>query len=148
MAETNTEAESIVKTVRERYHSEWLQEDKPLKPVEGLSKERKEVSSKGSSMLFVGFVFILVSLMGILGFLEIENSWMLPVITFIAGSSCVAGLALKYSVKDINYMIEAEEEINSLKAKLKKSDSKNASNPVNASINKNIGAYGAMKNQD
>lgn len=103
---------------RLKFHAEWMSEITPKTPVEGLEAERKGSSSSGNKYLFIGLIMLVVMVPVAVGMIETSALWIPMVISLLAGVFLTAGFGLKANSKDIDYMIDAEEEVNVLRKRL------------------------------
>lgn len=95
-----------------------MSEVEPKTPAEGLAAEKRGSLSSGNKYLFTGLIMLLAMVPIAVGMIETSGIWIPMVISLVAGVFLTAGLGLKVSSKDIDYMIDAEEEIGVLRKRL------------------------------
>ena len=117
-SENSADAEKPKSTQRLLFHAKWLSEKVPKTPVEGLEKERRSGSRSGTWYLLIGVVLLAVFIPFAIGRVEDIGMWLPMLIALFTGAFIMGGVALKSAAKDIDFMIDAEQEVSELKRKL------------------------------
>lgn len=111
-------------TERVKMLQHWIKKNSKVKTyTEGLTDERQSVKASGTFYLFVGIVSTILLVPLLTGWIEIEGFILHTVVGVISAVFLALGIALRAAVKDIDYMLEAEAEIESLQKRLGNEDS-------------------------